>query len=199
LWLFILSLQNQSIATNGEPNPELVKRYTEMMAGKTELNLISQRISDAEVQALAEALKNNKSLTWLLLVGNQIVDTGALYLSEALMVNTTLTKLCLGANRIDTTGLQALAKALKMNKTLTELSYSGNRGSDHAVRMEIDRQVEINKRLPEVLRANWSKIKHLFIGYGDAGSLLSTLPKEVILNIIGTVLDLEALSATKTK
>ena len=130
---------------------------------------------------------------------NPIGHEGIKFFAEALKKNETLTTLGLPGKQISTEGVKALAEALKVNKTLTSLDLSGNQIGDAGAQAldEIKRQLDINKRLPEILHANWPKIKPLFMGHNDAKSVFSTLPKESNSKIIGTVLDLEALSAKK--
>ena len=82
------------------------------------------RISDAHIVALAEALKQNTSLTELDLSSNHISDQGAADLAEALKQNMSLTELNLSANDISAQGAAALAEALKQNTSLTQLNLS---------------------------------------------------------------------------
>ncbi|KJE95579.1 hypothetical protein CAOG_06019 [Capsaspora owczarzaki ATCC 30864] len=96
----------------------------------TDLNLNVNLIGDAGAQAIAEALKVNTTLTVLFLGGTQIGDIGALAIAEALKVNTTLTALSLGNNQIGDAGAQAFAEALKANTMLTELTLDWNQIGD---------------------------------------------------------------------
>eukprot|EP00434_Breviolum_minutum_P044734 symbB.v1.2.039995.t1/scaffold6922.1/size14591/1 len=78
------------------------------------------------VHALAEALKQNSSLTNLILVNVNIGDEGAKALAQALEQNSTLTLLNLWKNNIGPEITKALAAALKQNSTLTKLILEDN-------------------------------------------------------------------------
>eukprot|EP00812_Abedinium_dasypus_P001934 NODE_1234_length_1201_cov_315.315009.p1 GENE.NODE_1234_length_1201_cov_315.315009~~NODE_1234_length_1201_cov_315.315009.p1 ORF type:complete len:383 (+),score=118.59 NODE_1234_length_1201_cov_315.315009:124-1149(+) len=127
----------------------------------TKFTLRSSNIGDRAAEALAEALKTNKTLERLLLQVNNIGDDGAKALAEALKSNDTLTRLSLGMNRIGRDGAKALAEALKSNDRLTMLYLSNNLiGSAGA------------KALAEALKTN-KTLTHLFLNVnyiGDDGS-----------------------------
>ena len=89
------------------------------------LNL-TLRMSEAHVVALAEALKQNTSLTQLNMSDHVISDQGAADLAEALKQNTSITRFNLSYNVISDQGAAALAEALKQNTGLTQLNLSGN-------------------------------------------------------------------------
>eukprot|EP00812_Abedinium_dasypus_P011919 NODE_545_length_1486_cov_445.815514.p1 GENE.NODE_545_length_1486_cov_445.815514~~NODE_545_length_1486_cov_445.815514.p1 ORF type:complete len:428 (-),score=147.61 NODE_545_length_1486_cov_445.815514:186-1349(-) len=115
-------------------------------------------LGDRAAEALAEALKTNKTLEWLLLQGNNIGDDGAKALAEALKSNDTLKKLFLDNNCIGSYGAKALAEALKSNDTLEKLYLGRNRiGSDGA------------EALAEALKSN-DTLKTLFLGNNCIGS-----------------------------
>ena len=90
----------------------------------------TERISEAHLVALAEALKQNTSLIQWDLSDNHISDQGAADLAEALKRNTSLTQLDLPGNDISAQGAAALAEALKRNTSLTQLDLSHNSISD---------------------------------------------------------------------
>ena len=92
----------------------------------TQLDLSYNDISAQGVAALAEALKHNTSLTQLDLSDNDISDQGAADLAEALKQNTSLTQLDLTDNDISAQGAAELAEALKQNTSLTQLDLSDN-------------------------------------------------------------------------
>ena len=92
----------------------------------TELTVYKESIGDAGANALAEALKVNKTLMALGVSCNSIGQAGAIALADALKVNNTLTTLNASGNSIGAAGAIAIAKALKVNKTLTELYVGGN-------------------------------------------------------------------------
>jgi Ran GTPase-activating protein (RanGAP) involved in mRNA processing and transport len=216
----VVFIQSFSYA-NGEPDPQLVKHYVEMMKGKTKLDLGYDEISDAETQALAEALKNNRSLTslyianakkigaagaqaladalkvnktliyLLLFYAKNIGTAGVQALAEALKINNTLKMLWLSDNNIDDDGAKILAEALKINKVLTKLDLDNNQiGAEGAKAVEeIDRQLNINAQLTKIISVHLD----LFKGFTDSKSVISTLPKELILKILSTYLELENL------
>ena len=80
------------------------------------------------MNALAEALKTNTTLTDIILDNNKIGDEGAKAIAEALKTNTTLINLKLSTNIIGDEGANALAEALKTNTT-TKLNLDNNRSS----------------------------------------------------------------------
>ena len=84
------------------------------------------RISEAHVVALAEALKQNRSLIQLDLSYNAISAQGAAALAEALKQNTSLTQLHLSKNSIRDQGATGLTEALEQNTSLTQLQLSRN-------------------------------------------------------------------------
>ena len=92
------------------------------------LYLQSTNIGDDAAQALAEMLKNNRSLHILDLCNNQISSSGVGLLAEALhgASNSTLEELNLNQNPIDSDCVNDLIQMLKYNKVLQifGLSYS---------------------------------------------------------------------------
>jgi NLR family CARD domain-containing protein 3 len=73
------------------------------------------------MQAIADMLKINMSITHLDLSKDFITTNGAIYIANALEHNTTLLNLNLRHNRIGMEGTVALAKALNVNETLKVL------------------------------------------------------------------------------
>ena len=90
------------------------------------LNLIDNHIGDAEIEKLANVLKNNTTLKTLYLDVNRIGPTGGVALANVLNSNTTLRTLKLGVNHIGPTGAEALANALNINTTLRTLDIRLN-------------------------------------------------------------------------
>ncbi|KFH68943.1 hypothetical protein, variant [Podila verticillata NRRL 6337] len=97
----------------------------------TTLDLRGNSIGDNGAQALSETLKTNSTLTTLDLRGNSIGDNGAQALSKTLKTNSTLTILDLQENSIGDSGAQALAEALKINSTLSTLHFKRNSIGDN--------------------------------------------------------------------
>ncbi|KJE97699.1 hypothetical protein CAOG_07803 [Capsaspora owczarzaki ATCC 30864] len=118
------------------------------------LSLERRQIGDEEAKAIAEALKVNKTLTYLDLHNNQIGDVGALAFAEALKVNKALAEIRLWANQIGEVGAQAIAKALKANTTLGTL-YLGENQLGDAGAQAIAEALQVNTTLPKLyLREN---------------------------------------------
>ncbi|KJE97562.1 hypothetical protein CAOG_007399 [Capsaspora owczarzaki ATCC 30864] len=103
--------------------------------------LDGNRIGNVEVQAIAEALKVNTTLTQLELSDNQIGHAGTKAIAEALKVNTTLTRLSLSGNQIGYAGAQAMALT-----TLTVLSLGANQLGDSGA-LAIAEALKANKTL----------------------------------------------------
>ena len=90
------------------------------------LNLAGNEISDDGVKAIAEALKENTSVTNLDLRYTKIGDDGAKAIAEALKKNTSVTNLDLSSNKISDEGAKAIAEALTVNTTITRLDIHKN-------------------------------------------------------------------------
>ncbi|CAF1522034.1 unnamed protein product, partial [Didymodactylos carnosus] len=97
---------------------------------RTTLDINNNNISDAGAKSIAEALKTNQTLTYLLINNNNISDAGAKSIAEALKTNQTLTDLRIENNNISDAGAKAIAEALKTNQTLTDLRIENNNISD---------------------------------------------------------------------
>ncbi len=80
--------------------------------------------------ALAEALKENHSITDVDLSRNLIGVNGAIALAEAIKINKSITSISLSNNNISDEGAIALAEAIKINKSITSISLSNNNISD---------------------------------------------------------------------
>lgn len=76
--------------------------------------------------AVAEALKENNTLTSVYLGKNYLGTIGAIAFADVLRKNRTLTSISLEEAEIPDTGAVALAKALKENQSLTSLSLRCN-------------------------------------------------------------------------
>jgi Leucine Rich repeat len=85
------------------------------------IEISNTRIEDDGMQAIADVLKINKSITHLDLSKDFITPNGAIYIANALEHNTTLLNLNLRCNRIGMEGTVLLAKALNVNETLKVL------------------------------------------------------------------------------
>eukprot|EP01048_Picozoa_sp_COSAG05_P009761 COSAG05_NODE_821_length_7122_cov_142.066781_3_plen_600_part_00 len=81
-------------------------------------------------EALAEALRNNESLTVLDLSMNDIGDEGAWELADALEENTCLRSLKLDGNGITGAGIEFFPSTLRKNSQLEALSFAMNKLGD---------------------------------------------------------------------
>ena len=92
----------------------------------TKLILFRNAIATEGATALAEMLKENRTLQQLDVSGNSIGQGGATALAEMLKENRTLQQLDVSGNSIGQGGATALAEMLKENRTLQQLDVSGN-------------------------------------------------------------------------
>ncbi|KAL6063845.1 NLR family CARD domain-containing protein 3 [Balamuthia mandrillaris] len=89
-------------------------RWEELIPpGATQVDLHKRRLGPAGGTAVAEALRNNTTLTLLDLSTNHLGEEGGKAIAEALRHNTTLTALDLNANRLGEAGGKAMADALR--------------------------------------------------------------------------------------
>ena len=110
----------------------------------TKLDIGMNYIGPSGAEALAEALgeDSNKTLTTLLMKDNYISDKGTVFLAEALKVNTTLTTLDIGMNYIGDVGARALLIALGEGGNKTLTSLDNDLND-----MEYKLKQELNKLL----------------------------------------------------
>ena len=126
------------------------------------LNLRSNTCRNQGVEALADFLKTNTTVTEVNLNENNLGDPGAIAMAGAIAENKTLTSLDLSLNYIGDEGAQvpvpshrsvsgllrlevtvlhllpqALGEALGKNKTLTTLLVSGNEIKDYDLRQKV--------------------------------------------------------------
>lgn len=91
-----------------------------------ELNLYCNSIGDRGATALAEALRQGGSLTYLNVGWNNIGDRGAKALAGALEGDSKLETLVLQKNMVRDPGAVAIAGALKVNRSLSNLEIAEN-------------------------------------------------------------------------
>ena len=84
------------------------------------LNLPGNKIGDDGAKAIAEALKENTSVTNLDLSSNAISDEGAKAIAEALKENTTITSLDLDENQIGAAGAKDIVDFIRRNVELLQ-------------------------------------------------------------------------------
>jgi len=82
---------------------------------KSYLNKNKIKISHIVIEAMMEALENNRMLTHLFLKNNQINQMSAIFIGKALKANENLIYLDLMNNQIDSFGAVALLEALESN------------------------------------------------------------------------------------
>ena len=118
-----LSLSGSTIGDSG----------AEVLAGELQspatqlsnVNLAHCEITSLGAEALAGALKTNRSLTYLSLEDSDI-SCSATALAEAIRLNRTLTHLNLSENDISDLGTEMICKALQSNHVMTHLILHGN-------------------------------------------------------------------------
>eukprot|EP00043_Microstomoeca_roanoka_P027428 m.14516 g.14516 ORF g.14516 m.14516 type:complete len:540 (-) comp7629_c0_seq3:285-1904(-) len=118
------------------------------------LRLWDNRISDAGVATIAEALEKNQSLRILDLRFNGITSSGARHLGDALQKNSTLRELSLKFNRVRNLGCSFLATMLAKNTALKVLDLEDNEITDDGL-IALAGSLETNACLRELnLRNN---------------------------------------------
>jgi hypothetical protein len=92
----------------------------------TSVDVREQRVDDAALKPLAEALLTNKTIVSLNLSMNKITDVGALQIRPVIEGNSTLQYIHLGYNNMTNRGAKEVATAALKNNTLTTLRICGN-------------------------------------------------------------------------
>ncbi|XP_067056257.1 NACHT, LRR and PYD domains-containing protein 5-like isoform X2 [Acropora muricata] len=118
-----LSLSGSTIGDSGAEGlaGELQSPATQL----SYVNLAHCEITSLGAEALAGALKTNRSLTYLSLEDSDI-SCSATALAEAIRLNRTLTHLNLSENDISDLGTEVICKALQSNHVMTHLILHGN-------------------------------------------------------------------------
>ena len=127
----------------------------------TSLHLLNNRVGDAGVTSIAEAIKVNKTLTDLKLSWNGFGDADATCIAEAIKVNKTLIHLFLSGDGIGDVGASSIAEAIKVNKKLKNLFLSSN-GIGDAGATSIAEAIKVNKTL--------TNLQLFYIRISDAGA-----------------------------
>ena len=140
----------------------------------TKLVLSENSITDRGATALAEMLKENKTLQQLDVSDNSIGDGGATALAEMLKENKTLQQLGVSSNSIGDGGATALAEMLKENKTLQQLDVSSNSIGDGGA-TALAEMLKENKTLQQLCVSSNS------IGDGGATALAEMLKENKTL------------------
>jgi len=125
-------------------NSQTIKLLREALEEFNSIHLVGNFIGDKGAKLIAEALKENKTLTWLNLCRNDIGDEGAKLIAEALRINKTLTTLYLSFNNIGTEGVMLIAEALEENKTLISLDLDENNIEAEVMKL-IDDAISLNR------------------------------------------------------
>ena len=96
----------------------------------TRLIFPRERFLDEDFISLTDALKQNTNITSLILTDMNLVDNHISALAGALKVNRTITAIVLSRNNFGDDGATELADALKSNNTITHISLDYNRIRD---------------------------------------------------------------------
>ena len=94
------------------------------------LGLHSKYLGVDGAKALAEAIKDNKTITKIDISCNDIKDEGSIAIAQALQTNKTITEIKLSNNNIGVRGAEAIADALKINKIIKVLYLTNNNIQD---------------------------------------------------------------------
>jgi hypothetical protein len=130
----------------GDGAAELIADAIKENSTLTDIALRATNITDDGGIKLAKSLKHNQTLTSFDLSYNRISDRTAVNFAESLKYNKTINTLDLSYTGIDDEGVIELANALKVNNSLIglDLSYT-NIGSNGAIKLA--EAIEINKTL----------------------------------------------------
>ncbi|KJE95162.1 hypothetical protein CAOG_005642 [Capsaspora owczarzaki ATCC 30864] len=140
-------------------NQRQLELFDKVKNAQDALYLSENQIGNAGAQAIAEALKANPTLTWLVLRRGQIGAAGARAIAETLNVNMRLTRLMLGRNELGDAGAKAIAAAIKVNSTLKRLDLHANMiGHDGA------------QAIAEALKVN-TTVKRLYLDQNQIGDV----------------------------
>lgn len=102
---------------------EFYEKYISL-EGYDKLPYNSEKILDNSEIIIAEALRENNTVTRLDIVHRKISDKSAEELAETLRINTHLKDFTLRGVDISDKGMKAIAEALKINKSLTRIDFS---------------------------------------------------------------------------
>ena len=156
----LLEAINECKKEKGDFHSQLAKLFGTGL-NLTSLHLLNNRISDAGVTSIAEAIKVNKTLTDLKLSWNGFGDADATCIAEAIKVNKTLIHLFLSGDGIGDVGASSIAEAIKVNKKLKNLFLSSN-GIGDAGATSIAEAIKVNKTL--------TNLQLFYINISDAGA-----------------------------
>lgn len=131
-------------------SPATTQAFAGLLKKNTHLKKIRIKCDNEGAIALAEALKENKSLTKLDLSLCEIEDEGAIALARALEENKSLTKLDLSHCEIGDEGAKAIAEALEENSSLRELDLSCNNERTKKALSYFCRAFKFNKTLEKL-------------------------------------------------
>ena len=158
------------------------------------LELKSENIGDMEVQALASALRHNKSVECIYFRNNkinEISDASAQALADALRENAGLKFLELSDNEIDITGVQVLADVLREKIDLGTLVLCGNSRNDASLGMPM--QATIGRILADTLQQSTS-LRELNL----SGSALSDASVEALAGALQQSTSLRELDLSRS-
>ncbi|XP_028425505.1 leucine-rich repeat-containing protein 34 isoform X4 [Perca flavescens] len=132
---------------------ETDRSVTLKLTGNNRLTNV-QRLSDDDVRALSECLRNNHSVSGLDVRYNNITDEGVGHLVGLLQEDgSALRSLDLMFNNIQRDGAEVLAKSLQCNSTLLSLRLSGNKIGNRGA-MHLAGVLQVNSTLKELQLAD---------------------------------------------
>ena len=123
----------------------------------TELTIWDKKIKNEQIQALAQALKKNTSVTGIIFGNTNLGPEGAKHIAEALKQNTSVKGIYLDNNNLGPEGAKYIAEVLKENTSVTEISLTNNNlGPEGA------------KHIAEALKLNTS-VKEIYLYNNNLG------------------------------
>lgn len=117
------------------------------------LDLSKHNIDDVKAEKIADALKQNKSVTGLSLIDNNIGDKGAEKIAEALKDNESVAWINLAKNDIGDEGAKKIAEALKDNASIIEIKISYNNKIGIELSDSIINLVNLNKLFQKAIQS----------------------------------------------
>ena len=120
------------------------------------LDLSNNKLGDANINLLSEALKFNDSLKILYLSNNDITSAGGSYLSEVFKDNKSIEKLNLGGNKISDTGLSKMITSISMNNNIKLIDISDNKIS-HKDLLYLSNHLVMKNQTIHILNLSFNK------------------------------------------
>lgn len=151
-WFVDQKTQDQIIAIikscNDKNKVESINQIVELIKGYTYLDLTGTKMGDKGAMILAEALKQNRSLTGISLQDNEIENEGAIALSGAFKIHPSLKDVDLMINKIGDKGALMIADMLKTNRVIKKFTLSDNPITESGLR-NIENALKFNGSIEE--------------------------------------------------